>query len=398
MHVTLEYLAIGVMLVLFISVAFNVVNDVVKQLEHVREEQLYTVAERIMDKILLTPGYPLDWGRDFTNEITDFGLALYGARSPYELDPDKVMRLANLTTLPNPLLVNSTEIAELLGIKDEYGFCLEMHPLLSHEVEVLDHYPTPGAITPDLPSRINVSLFNWYGVRVPGANVTGIYVLTRVWPGSEEIDYEVLVESCVTNARGFCILDYEDELKDYFSTTPPGHAHWYSAFIILHTNWYGFVAVDGYTEPPEPGAPVTGYIIGDYIFINRTVEGLEGAIITRDEVLQALPEYAGLLQITSIEWLNETETPLGAVIPSSEDYAVGRIEYIEKLSSHVFVFGKWRGSPIVVVIDRLPHIDIAYSTHEARPANMVTLTRIAHLYNYPYIVKVSIWRLVEGWP
>ena len=411
MHATLEYVAVGAMLILFLSVSFNVIYSVVAQLEHVREEQLYTTAERIMDKILLTTGAPPDWGSNIsvtTNDLCDFGLALQGTRTPYEIDPDKVMRLANLSTLPNPLLINSTLIAELLGIKGEYGFKLEMRPLLEHQVTLLETYDLPGEGNPSLPAKLKVQLANWYGMGVPSANVTGIYVLVRVWglEGQEsEVEYWVWAESNVTDALGACTLDFRDELEEFFSKgEQQGGQHWLWAFVILHTNWYGFVSVDGYSMPPEPGAPVEGYIIGDAIFINRTVEGLSGAVITRDEVLQAIPEYESLITVTEIEWCRQQPNDpvwckeAGNVLPSSGDYLVGHVKYIEKLSSHVFVLGKWRGRPLVVVISRIPEISITYGSKESTPANAVTLLRLAQLYCYPYLVRLTLWRWSEGWP
>lgn len=411
MHITLEYVAIGIMLILFLSVSFNVIYSVVAQLEHVREEQLYTAAERIMDKILLTTGAPPDWGSNVfvsTEDISDFGLALQGTRTPYEIDPDKVMRLANLSTLPNPLLINSTLIAELLGIKGEYGFELEMRPLLKHQVTLLETYNLPGEGNPSLPAKLNVQLTNWYGMGVPSANVTGIYVLVQVWgPGGQqsEVEYWVWAESNVTNALGTCILDFRDELEEFFSKNKQqGGQHWLWAFVILHTNWYGFVSVDGYSMPPEPEAPVEGYIIGDAIFINRTVEGLSGAVITRDEILQAIPEYESLITVTEVEWCRQQPNDpewckeAGNVLPSSRDYLIGHVKYIEKLSSHVFILGKWRGRPLVVVVSRIPEISIVYGSRESTPANAVTLLRLAQLYRYPYLVRLTLWRWSEGWP
>ncbi|MEM3893599.1 MAG: hypothetical protein QXR12_06595, partial [Thermofilum sp.] len=62
-----------------------------------------------------------------------------------------------------------------------------------------------------------------------------------------------------------------------------------------------------------------------------------------------------------------------------------------------FIFAKWRGNPVAIIIDRIPRIDISYGGG-AKPANSVTLRRLAVLYNYPYVVELTIWRRVEGWP
>jgi len=388
MHVIIEYLAIGVMLILFITVSLNVLSEVMAQLEHVKNEQVYTIAERLMDKLLLTPGYPEDWGRDFSQPITDLGLTLAGARSPYELDPDKVMRLANLTLLPNPLYLPPEEIAELLGVKGEYGIVIEMSPLLSFDVKVTEHYHIPNT-TYTIPSTFEVSLYNWYGFRVPGVNITGIYVLAEIRPDGT-FNHYLLSMYCTTRVTEPCPLKYKSKL-DIVLKNPDPDATYY-AFLILHTSWYGFVVVDGYAEPPEPGAPVEGYAIGDYVIIDKDVEGLRGAMITKDDVLQALPEYLTLLEVTDIEWVDPSKLNWSVEGVDLSQYNIGKVSYIEKLSSHIFVLGKWQGKPIVVVIDRVPKIKLTYPEGSYAPPNAVILTRIAHLYTYPYIVRMVVWR------
>ncbi len=397
MHAILEYLAIGILIILFLTVSFAIISEVMGRLETVKEEQLYNVAERVMDKILLTPGDPPDWGTNFSNQLTDFGLALNGTRTPYVIDPDKVMRLANLTTLPNPLLVNSSEIADLLGIKNEYGFRLEIVPLLYVNVTPLEFYPVSGPAT-HVPSKIRVKVHNWYNFGVPGANVTAMLVLAKVTSlpgGSEKISYTVLVKSNITGALGTCMFDFNREINSTLSSGSTGLLY---HFYILHVDWNGFVAIKGYSTPPQEGAPLTGYIIGDYVILNRSVitGNLSGAIITRDEVVEALPEYRSLLTVTNITWYPGAPPFNFTSSFSWTDYRVGKIHYVERLSSHVFVLGEWNGSLVVVVISRIPNIDISYGKKGATPPNSVTLTRIAQIYNYPYLVRLTLWRKVEG--
>ncbi len=397
MHAALEYLAIGVLIVLFLIVAFEVVNVVTGRLETVKEEQLYNVAERVMDKVLLTPGDPPDWGTNPNATLTDFGLALNGTRTPYVVDPDKVMRLANLTTLPNPLLVNSTEIAGMLGLSGKYGFRLEMKPLLSVNVTPLAFYPVPGSPAPGIPSVVRVQVYNWYDFGVPGANVTAILVLAKATPlpgGGSNVSYVIFAKSNATDALGYAEMNFTDEISSALSTF---NTKLLFHFYIIHVDWKGFVAVAGYSLPPAPGAPTTGYIIGDYVIVNSSVNvgNLSGAIITRDEVVQALPEYRSLLATTSITWYNATPFNFTVPLPPG-DFKVGKISYLERLSSHVFVLGEWNGSLIVIVVNRIPSIDISYGSRASMPANSVVITRIAQIYNYPYLVRLTIWRGVEG--
>ncbi|MEM3944057.1 MAG: hypothetical protein QW700_08135 [Desulfurococcaceae archaeon] len=421
MQVPLEYLAVG-LLILTILVAFNHVVGVLNtRLEPIREEQLYTVAERLMDKILLTPGYPEDWGTNITvtpGTLKDFGLALMGSRSPYILDPDKVMRLANLSTLPNPLLINSSMLAELLALKDSYGFHLVMRPALYVEIEPTGWYRAKNNLY--YPASFRLNLTNYYGVGVPNGNITVMYVIVRVAPsGASEGQVEaksIFVKSCLTNAVGFCNVDFTRDVSSFFSDPGSGADKFYFPVVIAHASWQGFTSVAGYTSPGDRSPAIKGYIIGNYVFVHRDVELFDvkkgskksGAAHVKDELLQAVPMYGDLLNFTTVQWCRDSQgnfrsnDPLcnaaGRVLPSAPQwYLIGYIEYVEPLSSHVFIFAKWRGNPVAIIIDRIPRIDISYGGG-AKPANSVTLRRLAVLYNYPYVVELTIWRRVEGWP
>lgn len=397
MHAILEYLAIGVLIVLFLLVAFEVVDLVTGRLVLVKEEQLYNVAERVMDKILLTPGDPPDWGTNPNGTLTDFGLALNGTRTPYVVDPDKVMRLANLSTFPNPLLINSTEIASMLGLSEKYGFRLVMRPLLSVNVTPLELYNVSSGSATPIPSVIRVEVYNWYNFGVPGANVTAILVLAKAVTtpgGGTNVSYVLFAKNNVTDALGYTEMNFTREIDSASSslgTTLLFHLY------IIHVDWKGFVAVSGFSLPPSTEAPTTGYIIGKYVIINSSVNvgNFSGAIITKDEVVQALPEYKSLLTSTSITWYNTSPINFTVPLPASE-FKIGYINYLEKLSSHVFILGKWNGSLIVIVINRIPRIDITYGARGSMPANSIVITRIAQIYNYPYLVRLIIWRKVEG--
>jgi len=421
MNVTLEYLAVG-LLIVTILLAFNqVVGSLTPRLESVRSEQLFTVAERVMDKIVLTPGYPEDWGRDIEvtpETLKDFGLALAGSRSPYVLDPDKVMRLANLSTLPNPLLLNASRLAEILALKMDFGFHFVMKPALSINV----NYSCPIDTRKDqkaYPSFIKITLTNWHGVGVPNANITGMYVIVGLNPGNGNQggvrEKYVFVKNCLTNAVGVCTLDYTDELEKYSSQKGEGSSEGGRkevTFLIVHANWQGFVSIKGEPMTCDKISILQGYIIGNYIFVDHNVEvdeGSSGAAHVKDDLLQAVPMYGDLLSFTGVTWCRNREggfkdhDPLcnaaGRVLPSAKQwYLIGYINYVEPLASHVFVFVKYQGNWVPIVVNRTPIIDITYGAKGTVPANSVTVRRLAVLYNYPYVVELTIWRRVEGWP
>ncbi|QOJ79467.1 hypothetical protein IG193_03125 [Infirmifilum lucidum] len=414
METVLEYITVGLLIIVLVIAANQMMSASLGTVVTVREEQLYTVAQRIMDKILLTPGYPADWGTNITvsaDDMQDFGLALNGTRAPYIVDPDKVMRLANLSTLPNPLLLNSSRLADLLGLRGTYGFRLVMKPMIVHDIQPLDWYQPKGS-SQNFAVKFRVRVANWYGLGLPNANVTGIYVIVKVDPGAggtgpQLEEKKIFTKSNVTGALGETILDFTNVVQQYLSTQKVNK--WFFSFVVIHTVWHGFVAVYGYTSLAEGSAPLQGYIIGDAIILSRDlnvtwVPKKSGAVIFKDEVVQLVPQYEGLLNITGITWCrSQPSDPIwcqqvaGKVLPSSPGrYVIGRIQYVEKLSSHVFVFAQWRGKPVGVVINRIPDIDISYGARGAQPANSVTLTRFVTIYNYPYVVQITLWRSVEG--
>lgn len=424
MEATLEYLAIGVLIAVLIIAANQMIGTSTGALEPVREEQLYTVAERVMDKILLTPGYPPDWGTNIAvnaSNLQDLGLALYGTRSPYVVDPDKVMRLANLSTLPNPLLLNSTRFAELLELT-EYGFRFAMKPMIKVEISPTGVcYPVKAGIC--YPAEFDIRVYNYYGVGLPNARVTGIYAIVKVDPNPNSVEVfleksALLAVTELTDALGNCRLNFYSELESFFSGEGNDkQVKWYYPFLIVYAEWQGFTSVTGYAVSAQGGVPAEGYIIGNYVFLHKDIELVvvrgkgnknSGAVHTKDALLQLLPEYQSLLNVTSVTWCRDASTgnfrdddPLcntaGRVLPSAKQwYLIGYVGYVEQLSSHVFIFAKYRGNPVAIVVSRLPDIEIG--SGESAPANAVTVRRLAKIYEYPYIVELTLWRKAEGYP
>jgi len=414
----LEYLAVALLLVVIILAAHQMLSAPAATLDTVRQEQLYTVAERVLDKIVLTPGYPEDWGTNIAvtaDNLKDFGLALAGSREPYRVDPDKVMRLANLSTLPNPLLLNASRLAQLLGLEG-YGYRLRIVPMLRVIITPIDYY-TYGNYR--YASTFRVRVENIQGLGVPNADVTGMYVLVRAQPGAGEATIEaknVTAASALTDALGECVLDFTPSLQQYFSNPRNKPDKWYFTFLIVRAEWRGFVSVAGYATNAYGDAPAEGYIIGNYVFVNRTISPTpikkgnkqSGAVLVKDELLQAVPEYQELLNFTTVVWCRDStgrfrdDDPLcnnaGKVLPSAKQwYLIGYIRYVEPLASHVFIFAQFRGNPIAIVVNRVPSIDVS-NGRGAVPANAVRLTRMCTVYNYPFLAELTVWRWVEGFP
>ena len=425
-------MAVGVLIVAVIVAASQMVEAPSRTLETVRGEQLLTVAERLMDKILLTPGYPPDWGSDVNVNrvckpseaptgqcLSDFGLAMQGG-APYIVDPDKVMRLANLSALANPIPLSAENLTCLLGlgecdregnvVKVDYGFRLVMKPMITAQVEVLDWLN-------GVASKLRVRVVNWLGEGVPNANVAGAYVVALIAEGlgsepgtAEIIDVWDFTKSCITDALGWCEFDFASDVSSimYGSGEQP------ASFIALRIEWEGFVTVSVHPLS-QVEAPLTGYIFGDYVFVEKDVDAtvqpllkgqISGAAIMKDEVIQVVARGRGPhIDPTEVKWCRgQPDDPAwchevaGRVLPSRRGaYLIGKVVYLEKLPSHVVLFAKWRGSWNTIVISRIPVVDIlSYGLPEAKPANSVTLTRVTQIYGYPYVVQLTVWRAAEG--
>ncbi|WP_288007739.1 hypothetical protein, partial [Thermofilum sp.] len=314
MEASLEYLAVGLLIVLLVLAAHEMMSTITSTSETTHEEQLYTIAERVMDKLILTPGYPVDWGTNIQvtpDTLQDFGLALYSAHMPYIVDPDKVMRLANLSTLPNPLLLNTTRLAQLLNLEG-YGFRLRIRPMLIVNITPTDYYPYH---TYRFMSRFEIAVSNYYGLGIPNANITAMYVVVQVQPGAgnNKGDVElknIFTKTCLTDPVGRCTLDFTKDLQGFLK----GQVKWFFPFLIVRAEWQGFVSVAGYGSTSTGEAPAQGYIIGNYVFLNRTIDITyinkgnknAGAVLVKDDLLQAVPEYQDLLNFTTVTWCRDS--------------------------------------------------------------------------------------------
>ncbi len=402
MHVSLEYIALGILIIVFLVATMYVIQNTMSKLNQVYEEQLYPVTQRILDKILLTTGYPADWGDNLTAIPEDFGLALNGTRTSYVVDDAKVMRLTNFSTIANPAYINASTIAELLGVEGKYGFRLEIKPFLNQTMDVLATYPVPNRKTPDIPVYILVTVKNWYNIGVPNANVTAQLVLVRInfWPNGsvKDLNYTTFTRSNVTGPLGTCTVDFRDDLADYFSAPGlgAGGAYRVYSFVTLYTNWSGFLVLSAIPTQALVDAPVSGYLIGDYVVINRTLSVI-GAVRIRNASLQVIPSTFSVLQVANITWLDTTSPPFGLLRPW-QDYLVGKVEGLDPYAAYLLIFATWRGYPIIITVSRVPNVDLWYGQPGALPPNSVTLTRVVQIGLYPYLVRLTVWRLAEGYP
>lgn len=122
-HIT----AIIVVSMLFVSAVIAVPAISYVNLLYVDQQQFRNVALEALNSMLLSMGYPLEWGSDTPfdeSAIEKFGLALSPSSSFYVLDPDKVQRL----DVNNPSgSLNYETMRTVLGLQD-YGFNIKITP------------------------------------------------------------------------------------------------------------------------------------------------------------------------------------------------------------------------------------------------------------------------------
>ena len=402
MHALLEYLGVTLSMVMLLIITNYSLVVFMRDVIHIEEEQLYTVAERIIDKILLTPGYPPDWGSNFDEynaTLYDFGLAKYESRTPYELDIDKVIRLMNLTQLPNPLLVNGNEVSTLLGLDESYGFKLEIEPYIKCNIEVLEYDKILGK---NFPVKIKIKLMNYFGAGIPFAKVNVAYIAIGVKPGvggEEPVEIKIaILKYSVTNLTGECIVDLRSEVEKYARESNFGQESKLLSVIIPYVNWHDIRIANIYAES-ENATPLVGYVVGNYLILQANLSLIpQGATLMKNEVLQVMPSCESLLPVEISELLpNDTEAPPAYYVINrgAFKYKVFRLDHIEDTTSHIIAIGQWLGGIVPIVVSRLPEVNISYGGEARSPANVVVLTRLAYISGFPYIVRFSLWRLSE---
>lgn len=367
----------------------------------VKSEQLYTVAERVLSKVLLTPGRPINWGTDLAvaeDNMTDFGLALAGSQEPYVLDPDKLMRLVNYTWFRNPAFLDPRRVAALLKLEG-YGFMLEFAPLYTLRAAPLALDPDTGVAV-----RFKVVAVSYEDLPLGNVNVTGLLLVLYSEGGcglSSPVDvgYALLRDSEVTGIDGSCVLDYSSELETV-KPSLPNRGDKVTYALILYGEWHGYRVTSHYA--PDQGA-IEVYLIGPHVIAEHATEAPPyGAVLLKDEALEALPDYSKLIEVRKVamECVGDDPsdwTPACRVLNrGAKLYQLYRLEHVERLASHAILVGCRLGRLFAYVASKYPVEPVRYGLlGEVHAANLVVLTRLAQVSGYSYVVKLYLWRWEE---
>lgn len=188
MHVNYEYIMAGIILLLIFSVTrANVMSVMTHRLSRMEQETEYLLAERLLDMILLSPGYPPDWGVRSEDPLA-FGLASTNALRDYVLDISKVYRL----TENSPNHIPPSVARKLMGLSSRYNFNLTITSVF--QIEIVN-----------ISSTYKIAVTNYRGFRIPNVNVTAFYVNRS--PSISLPSYSQV--SKLTNINGECTVTFD---------------------------------------------------------------------------------------------------------------------------------------------------------------------------------------------
>ncbi|RLI27722.1 hypothetical protein DRO58_03680, partial [Candidatus Bathyarchaeota archaeon] len=133
MH-ALDYLVAGAVMIILIMFSYSILTPTVYiPITHIKEQQLDVLAERLIDKILLTPGIPYDWGLVETNPVE--------SNQNDTLDPDSDITVNGWTVEPS-----SSQAHAVLSDEDDNTYVYTDRSGSVLEMNISDHYPEPSEI------------------------------------------------------------------------------------------------------------------------------------------------------------------------------------------------------------------------------------------------------------
>jgi len=393
---------------------------------HTGEEQLEAVANKILDKILLSPGNPSDWGSDIhlaSSQIKSFGLAKRGGK-PYELDIDKVIRLnVSGKNLPENLTINPIDVLRSLGLsEEEYGLRIRIIPTINaslkyesnyiYEIRIYITSEFYMAIRMPIPSDFYINLTDYGFRRVANANLTITYTLNYVEILTEPYYRRILVSNItyaytISNWRGSAQACFEKWLEKTLKPNPHNIniGNFYNdlngvkipkeatiTLLINHytlKNMYAFhipIYVWGTSSIRRENASM----IGRYIFIPKKIMSYDSNV----DVTEIIPPHYSF----NVEYEN---------IDELKDYYRLNLSYVDPYTTSIVIAIIPRNSPSdadtmnqfinkinTTVVDVSPIL--VFETSKPSLARRVVVGRIVEIARYTYYFEFTLWRREEG--
>jgi len=205
-----------------------------------------------MTQILIDAGQPYDWGSNTSvnsTNLQDFGLAKYDetTREAYVLDPDNVLRLDS----NNPLYIPPSKAAALLNLANDYGFTLDIHPILNVTVS--------NTQTNDVYNLTTTSEYEALPLTNAQVNATLFYL-----DGATQTINAKSVSN-VTDYGGRCTVNFS------------GIPNTQMKVLALSVNYYGIHTAQTYNVGT---GVVPAYLIGNNLYLNSS-NTIKNAAITQ---------------------------------------------------------------------------------------------------------------------
>jgi hypothetical protein len=387
MHVTLDYLVAGLLIIIILTFTANSISPFIYiNLQHVEEEQLNPLAERLLDKILLTPGEPLDWGNIYRydeDDITGFGLAYMknGVINPYILDPDKISRIAH------PVFQLSPErISKLLGLtwdggNFKYGFRLRITPALNITI-IPDENKYIRVGSDILYTAFNITVKSYDGYPAANSKINAIYLAAKIKEGKVEADYSLARIKTIADWRGESYLEFTVDQSSFKGYNK-------AAFIfIVYASYSGVKSLATYNIRTED--ILNAAIIGKYLIVEfPSSYEPQGARFSRGVI------QIGENVISEAKIENVSRGESGWVINRGNyNYRVYEISGIDPSLSVDVLLVKWIGRYWLSVIRYPPIVDYA-APSIAQGLKIATLHRYCKIGDLTYVTELSVWRMAE---
>jgi hypothetical protein len=337
MNMTFQFIGASLIIALMIGFTLYAVNTEAQlQIGLVTNQQIQPEASRLLDKLLLSGGYPTVWGHALTkpSALTDIGLGTTSSQNqPYQLDVDKVLRFTNAST--NPTYIPPNDTGSLLGIYQPtkkyytYGFNLHIQSGLNvtiKPVQGLIYYncSKPSQSFYVTPQNFSVTVNSYTGQPAKNANVSAalfvFYSLnyTRLIAGkaftSTYTDYQVSRSFNITDKIGTTLFGMS------IPQPPLGLPILSQIYVFAVTaNYFGLKSSAIFQEPTSISAKTLSLQSrGNYLLGQYNTGQIKGLRVTNSSVSGAKNgtaiEFTSDLTVIFNPLNDSTNAPVGKYI------------------------------------------------------------------------------------
>jgi hypothetical protein len=405
MHITIDNLfAFLILTLILITFMGYIIPSSYLSLTTTREHQLEEVAQSVMDKMLLNPGHPGNWGDilavNNNSQLLAFGLQKMGG-TPYELDVNKILRIASVNTsstkmLPETVRIDPGTIARLLGLGHEYGFSIRVTPALNISFRVLRDYSFKnGQWSNPVPMVVEVTVTTPEGRPAIGANATGFYILMSIRKiGNEEISYiNYSYATGTVGLDGKAIFSFQPFLESIDNELGHNILMKVCSATVVYADYYGIRT--SRSEPLERSSDILeGTTVGQYLMVEFPISELpKGARQMENQTGLADPPY--YVYVSTLQ--NDTNGQSGMIINSgSKKYRVYRLpNAVDDDVSLIILPVKYLGSYTAVLFFRNPSditCQVGYASGNIKTS---VLRRMVKVGSFHYVFEVRVWRWAE---